>query len=77
MFYNEKNSEWFFIWNDNTEGKYWPFLAIYSKNTLFWENIFNIELNDFPAYKYSLWFTENKLFILEESGKVEILNFKK
>ncbi len=77
MFYNEKTKDWYFIFSDNTTGKYWPFLAIYSKNTLFWENIFNIELNDFPAYKYSLWFTENKLFILEESGKVEILNFKK
>lgn len=77
MFYNEKTKDWFFIWSDKTSGKYWPFLAIYSKNKLDWENIFHTDLKKFPSYKYSLWFTENKLFVLEESGKIEILNFKK
>lgn len=77
MFYNEKNSEWFFIWNDNTKGKYWPFLWIFCKNILLWENLHKIELEKFPAYKFALWFTKNRVFILEENGNLEILTFKK
>ena len=66
MFYNRKSDNLYFLSSDKTFWEYWPFFAIYCKNT-FWLN-----LSEFPAYKYALGFTKKRVFILEENWNLEI-----
>lgn len=77
MFYLEKKEQWYFIWNDESKGKFWPFLSVFCKNILYWENIFWVDLQKYPWYKYSLGFSKNRVFILDEKSQIEFLNFKK
>ena len=72
MFYNRKSDNFYFLSSDKTFWEYWPFLAIYCKNTLFWENTFWLNLSEFPAYKYALGFTKKRVFILEGNWNLEI-----
>lgn len=77
MFYLQKEKEWFYISNDKTQGKFWPFIWAFCKNILHWENLHKIEFEKYPWYKFSLWFTKKRVFILEENWNLEIITFKK
>ena len=77
MFYLHQEKEGFYISNDKTEGKFWPFVWAFCKNIEHWKILHTIDPNKYTAYKFALWFSENRVFILEENGNIEILTFKK
>ena len=77
MFYVRKENTKIYIWDDKIKGQFWPFVWAFCKNFLYWKNIHDIRVQDYPPHKFALWFTENRVFILDENSNLEILNFKK
>lgn len=64
MFYYERIENKYYIWSDNTKGKYGPFEGVYVKNTFFWETDANFEVEKYPAYKYAIWFWKSKICVI-------------
>lgn len=74
MFYIRENSQKFYLKSDKTIGEYWPFEGIFAKNLQKWKVPENFNFWDFPAYKFAIWFTKTRVFIISENGEIEIKN---
>lgn len=77
MFYFRQTKEKFFVSSDHIFWEYGPFDWIFCKNQISWNVLENFDFNAYPAYKYAIGFTKKRIFILEESGKIQILTFNK
>ena len=77
MFYKREELGNIYIRDDKIQGEFWPFLWACCKNYLYWENLHNIDLKKYPWYKFALWFTEKRVFVLDSDSNLEILTFKK
>jgi len=83
MFYYRKKWENYYIWSDNIKWKFWPFLGIICKNKYLWYTgkvkITKLwEKQNFLEEKYSFiynsfWFSEDKIFVINEYWIKEIL----
>lgn len=79
MFEYEFKNNWYYIFIDNLKWKFWPFKWIFVKNKYLW-NINNSMVNEdkYPWYKYSIWLSEDSLFIIWKDKNIEIIkNYKK
>lgn len=72
MFYYKKEKELYYIWADAIKWKFWPFKWIFVKNKYFWE--IEKDFDKYPAYKYSVWVSKDKVFVVWSKWVVEILN---
>lgn len=73
MFYYEQKQDTYYIWNDEIQGKFWPFAGIFVKNKVLWIIKKDITLDNYPIHKYALWFTKKKVFVLWNDFLEEIL----
>lgn len=74
MFYIREDLQKFYLKSDKTMGEYWPFEGIFAKNLQKWKTPEGFDFKDFPAYKFAIWFTEKRVFIISENGEIEIQN---
>jgi len=68
MFYYEEKNNKYYIWTDKIKWKFWPFSWIYIKNKILWDFPSKFNTKDYPAYKYSIWIWENKIFVISLLG---------
>lgn len=73
MFYYKEEKKKYYIWSDKSIWQYWPFEWIYVKNKEFGIVEKNIDYQEYLWYKYSIWFWENKIFILSENWLEDII----
>ncbi len=74
MFYYEEIENKYYIWTDKTKGKYWPFCWIYVKNKRLWDTLESFQVENYPGYKFAIWFWENKICVINTSEIYEIIN---
>ena len=89
MFYYKENKFWYFIYSDKIKWEFWPFEGIFCKNKFLTSpltletsplapllrgegKIKELE-KKYPAYKYSLWFSWKKIFVIWKSWLENII----
>ena len=74
MFYYKENKFWYFIYSDKIKWEFWPFEGIFCKNKFLWNLKKNLELEKkYPWFKYSLWFSWKKIFVIWKSWLENII----
>lgn len=77
MFYTKKTKDWFFLSSDETVGEFWPFQWVFCKWKSEWKFFTEIDLEKYNSYKFALWFTKTRVFVLDNSWQLKILSSKK
>ena len=65
MFHYRVEKDLYYISSNKIKWDFWAFIWIYCKNRYLWKVEVNKELEKkYPWFKYSLWFTKTKIFII-------------
>ena len=74
MFHYTEEKGIYYVTSNKIKWKFGGFIWIYCKNRYIWKIIENKELeNKYPWFKYSLWFTKNKIFVINKSSIEKII----
>lgn len=76
MFYSEKKSDWYYLWSDESKGKYGPFDGVYIKNKEHWNiNFTGYELEKYLNYRFVLWAWKKGFFVISWKGVLLFLPY--